>query len=110
MEFQELDRDGHVVLAPHGRLNLVSAPPLRARIGDLIADGRTRIVVDLGAVESVDSSGLGALIGCLKAAREHGGDLRIAAAGEQVRAVLRLTNLDRILAPYDSAEEAGREW
>jgi anti-sigma B factor antagonist len=110
MELQELDRDGHVVLVPHGRLNLVSAPPLRARIEDLIADGRTRIVVDLGAVESVDSSGLGALIGCLKVAREQGGDLRIAAAGEQVRAVLRLTNLDKILAPYDSVEEAGREW
>lgn len=110
MDFQELDAEAFVTIVPRGKLNLVSAPPVKARIDDLVRSGRSHVVVDLGEVEFVDSSGLGALIGGLKAARQAGGDLRIARAGTQVMAVLKLTNLDRILAPFDSVAEAGREW
>jgi anti-sigma B factor antagonist len=110
MSFEEVDKGTHVVLAPEGKFNLVAAPPLKARIDDLVAVGKNRLVVDLGAVDFIDSSGLGALIGGLKAARQQGGDLRIAAAGDQVRAVLKLTNLDRILSPYQTVEEALHGW
>ena len=54
----------------------------------------------------VDSSGLGALVSCLKSARQAGGDLRLVAPTEQVSMVLKLTNLDRILQPRASVEEA----
>jgi len=110
MNFEEVDQGTHVVLAPQGKFNLVAAPPIRSRMDDLVAAGKPRLVVDLHAVDFIDSSGLGALIGGLKAARQHGGDLRIAAPGEQVRAVLKLTNLDRILAPYATVEEAVHDW
>ncbi|GAB2455986.1 STAS domain-containing protein [Xylanimonas ulmi] len=110
MEFQEHDAGAYVTLAPEGRLNLISAPPLKARVDDLVRDGRSHVVVDLGRVDHIDSSGLGALVGGLKSARQAGGELRIARAGEQVLAVLKLTNLDRILVPYPSVEEAGRDW
>jgi anti-sigma B factor antagonist len=110
MNFEETDVGEYVTIAPHGKLNLVSAPPVKSRIDDLIREGRTRLIVDLARVEFVDSSGLGALIGGLKSARGAGGDLRIANAGAQVVAVLGLTNLDRILTPYPSVEEAGRAW
>ena len=110
MSFEEVDAGTHVVLAPEGKFNLVAAPPLQARISDLVTTGKVRLVVDLRAVDFIDSSGLGALIGGLKSARQQGGDLRIAAAGDQVRAVLKLTNLDRILSPYDTVEEALHDW
>jgi anti-sigma B factor antagonist len=110
MSFEELDKGTHVVLTPEGKFNLVAAPPLKARIDDLVAAGKAHVVVDLHAVDFIDSSGLGALIGGLKAARQQDGDLRIAAAGAQVRAVLKLTNLDRILTPYATVEEALHGW
>ena len=110
MDFQERDLGGIVVLAPQGRFNLVSAPRVKARIDDLAHSGRARIVVDLAGVDFIDSSGLGALIGGLKTARQAGGDVRIAAPGEQVRAVLGLTNLDRILMPYNTVEAAADGW
>lgn len=110
MELQERAGEGLVVLAPQGKLNLVTAPSVKARIEALAKEGAARVVLDLTGVSFIDSSGLGALIGSLKTARQAGGDLRIACAGEQVRAVLQLTNLDRILAPYDSVEEASRGW
>ena len=60
----------------------------------------TRVVVDLSAVEFIDSSGLGALISGLKVARQAGGDLRIAAPTRQVITVLELTNLNRVLRAH----------
>ncbi|MGY1724069.1 STAS domain-containing protein [Blastococcus sp. SYSU DS0533] len=97
---------GAALLRPEGRLTMVTAPQLRAAVTQALAGGRTRIVVDLSVCEFIDSSGLGAIIGGLKTARQAGGDLRIAAPGEQVRMVLQLTNLDRVLRAYPSVAEA----
>ena len=97
---------GVVIVAPQGRLNMVVAPDLRTQLHALVERGNSRLVVDLAGVESLDSSGLGALISGLKAARQAGGDLRIAAVREQVTAVLELTNLNRVLRAYDSADSA----
>lgn len=97
---------GAVVVAPEGRLNMTAAPGLREQLHALVREGNSLLVVDLAGVESIDSSGLGALISGLKAARQAGGDLRIAAPGEQVTAVLGLTNLNRVLKSYDSVDSA----
>lgn len=97
---------GVTVVRPDGRLNMVAAPALRKQLHDLVAAGSSRIVVDLGATEFIDSSGLGALISGLKVARQAGGDLRIAAPTRQVITVLELTNLNRVLRAHDSADGA----
>ena len=89
-----------------GRLNMVTAPRLRDIVAETVKTGKTRLVVDLTDVEFMDSSGLGALIGALKTTRQAGGDLRIAAPGEQVMMVLQLSNVDRILKPYGDAHAA----
>jgi len=109
-----IDRDdaagGVAVLRCDGRLNMVAAPALRSAIEQAVDGGSARVVVDLEAVGFVDSSGLGALVAGLKKARQSGGDLRISGAGEQVSAVLALTNLDRVLRPYATVADASREW
>jgi anti-sigma B factor antagonist len=101
--------DGLVTVRGDGRLNMVSAPALRAVVEQEIGAGNTRVVVDLSSVEFIDSSGLGALVGCLKAARQAGGDLRIAGPNKQVTMVLQLSNLDRVLKSYSTAEDAYRD-
>ena len=106
MNFEIVDRGGYAALAGNGRLNMVSAPRLRDAVTEAIGDGHTRIVLDMAGTEFIDSSGLGALVGCLKAARQAGGDLRIANVGPQVQMVLALTSMDRILTAYPSVEEA----
>jgi len=99
-----------VALRLGGRLNMVAAPRLKAAIDETVAAGRVRVVVDLTDVTFMDSSGLGALIGGLKKARQAAGDLRIARVSDQVATVLKLTNLDRVLRPYDSVEAAADAW
>ena len=102
------DVDGGTVVTPSGRLTVVTAPQLRTVVSERIAAGDKLVIVDLSATDFVDSSGLGALVSCLKSARQIGGDLRLVAPTEQVSMVLHMTNLDRILQPRASVDDALR--
>ncbi|MDI3330601.1 MAG: STAS domain-containing protein [Micrococcus sp.] len=98
--------DTYSEVSSQGRLNMVAAPKLKEAISSEIGTGAKRIVVNLGKTEFMDSSGLGALISCLKLARQAGGDLRIANVPQQVLMVLQLTSMDRVLTPYPDAASA----
>ncbi|RAX46213.1 anti-anti-sigma factor [Arthrobacter sp. AQ5-05] len=106
MELSHKANGSYTEVLASGRLNMVSAPNLRTYVDEVVATGASRIVVNLAQTTFMDSSGLGALIGCLKAARQAGGDLRIAAVQPQVKMVLELTSMDRVLTSYASAQEA----
>ena len=51
-----------VAVSPAGDLDVSTSPKLLACIEELLAEGRSRIVLDLQAVTFIDSSGLGALV------------------------------------------------
>lgn len=107
MEIRVQTQEGRrSVVELEGRLDLVSAAQVRAGLAEAVDAGHPLVVVDLTGVPTIDSSGLGALVAGLKHARQAGGELRIAAAGEQVRTVLDLTKLTRVLRPYDTVAEA----
>jgi anti-sigma B factor antagonist len=110
MEIHTSTLGSAAVLRLEGRLNMVSASQLRSAIDGTVKDGTKHVVVDLSGTSFIDSSGLGALIAGLKRARQAGGDLRIAAPGSQVRTVLTLTNLDRVLRPHERLEDAVHGW
>jgi len=103
--------DGVALIHPSGRLDLLTAAELRQQLQQRVAEGNRLLVVDLGDVSFTDSSGLGMLISGLKVARLAGGDLRLARANDQVKLILKLTSLDRVLRTYPTIEEAleGRE-
>ena len=102
----EATQTGTAVVRLDGRLDLVSAGEAKQRMVDVVDGGQRRLVVDMANVDFVDSSGLGAIVGVLKAARQAGGDLRIARPTSQLRSILELTMLDRVLRPYETVEEA----
>jgi anti-sigma B factor antagonist len=107
MEIVLEPQPGSITLVrPNGRLDLLSAAELKQQLSHAVAAGQTRLVIDLAGVPFIDSSGLGALIGVLKAARVAGGDLRIARPNEQAIVVFELTRLDRVLPLYRTIEEA----
>ncbi|BCW47002.1 STAS domain-containing protein [Arthrobacter sp. StoSoilB5] len=106
MQFSYEVKDSYAEVKSVGRLNMVAAPKLREVVAEVVAGGSSRVVVNLAETDFMDSSGLGALIGCLKAARQAGGDLRISGVQPQVKMVLELTNMDRVLTAYSTAEEA----
>jgi anti-sigma B factor antagonist len=106
IQFDLQQRDGAAVVGVRGRLDMVAAPQLRAIVDEQVAAGTSRFVVDFGPTEFIDSSGLGAVVGALKAARLAGGDLRICGVAGQVELILQLTNLDRVFRSYPTVEAA----
>lgn len=107
MEIGVEARANHVaVVGLEGRLDMLTAVDVKKRLAEVVAAGNHRLVIDLNKVSFVDSSGLGALISGLKAARIAGGDLRLARPDKQVRYILEVSTLDRVLRPFASLEEA----
>lgn len=102
----EVRPSGVVVLFPEGVLDWNAAPAFREELLRLAGKGGKQILVDLSAVEVIDSTGLGALIDGLKAVRKNGGDLRIAGLSEQVASMLALTKLGGILKVADPSDAA----
>lgn len=78
---------------------------LHAQVGDAI-EKYGDVVLQLDQVEFLDSSGLGALMRLVQAARAKGGDLKLSGVPPQVRKVLQLTNLLAQFETYESLEEA----
>ena len=107
MQISSDTRDGVAVLTLHG--DALGGPDGSALHDALHAgrgDGPTRAVVDLGGVRHMNSSGLGMLIGALTSARNTGGDLRLAGAGDRVRALLDVTQLSGVFQSYGSVADA----
>jgi anti-sigma B factor antagonist len=101
--------DGTVVVALHGELDLVDAAEVAAAL--VIAGLREpRIIVDLAALDFIDSSGIAALAYARKHYRQAGGDLVLAAPRQQVLRVLAATRLiDDFCVHASVAAAAGRE-
>jgi anti-anti-sigma factor len=67
------EAEGRAIVAVGGEIDVYTAPRLRDRITELVGEGRYHIVIDLEAVEFLDSTGLGVLVGGLKKVRAHDG-------------------------------------
>ena len=72
----------------------------------LIDDGKTRIVLDLGGVKFMNSSGLGMLIGGLTTMKKAEGHLKLANVTEKIESLLIITKLIKIFESFDSVDEA----
>lgn len=68
--------------------------------------GHLRVVVDCGALTSVDPAGLGALAGGLATMRNAGGDLAVAHVPDVLRSLLLITRLTLAVPAYDTVDAA----
>jgi anti-sigma B factor antagonist len=100
-----IERDVLVVSVLEKRLDARAAPRFRDKLNELVDAGQRRVVVDLSAVEFVDSSGLGALVALLKQLDGDGG-LVICGARETVMSMFKLTRLDKVFQILATADEA----
>jgi anti-sigma B factor antagonist len=97
-------RDEVVVMRLGGELDLYNAEDIRAALLKAIAAEPRRIVIDMTAVEFVDSTALGVLI---EARSRLGQDsLRLAAPRPETRRTLQVSGLDRHLTVHDTVDEA----
>jgi anti-sigma B factor antagonist len=88
-----------------GTCDLATAPDLRTALQPLVPPEVQDLIVDVSALEFIDSTGLGVILGAMRRLREGGGHLRIAGASGTVRRVLEITDLDKVI-PLVDAEPA----
>jgi anti-sigma B factor antagonist len=80
-------------------IDAATSPELRAQIrGEIAANPGTVVVVDMGAVEFIDSTGLGVLVGALKLARRQDGDLALVNVQSMVMRIFSVTGLNKVFA------------
>jgi len=72
----------------------------------LINEGKNRIIVDLGEVKFMNSSGLGMLIGGLTTVKKANGSYKLAKITDKIESLLIITKLITIFETYDSVDAA----
>ena len=103
--FTETIDDGTIV-RPVGDIDLCGAPALRQQLKQAQAAGPSRVVVDLGEVPYMDSSGLATLVEAMQIARKNEGKLVICALQEKVRSIFEIARLDMVFNIANTREEA----
>lgn len=87
-------QDGEWIVVVEGEIDVATSPRLRKELTSLMERGARRIILDLGAMTFIDSSGLGVLVGALRRLREQGGDaIVLRGLQEPVRRVFEITGL-----------------
>lgn len=94
-----------VVRVAEKRIDASKAPAFKDEMARCIDAGQSQIVLDLSSVEFMDSSGLGALVSCLKRLGPRG-SLAVAGAGGAVGRLFALTRMDRVFALHPDVETA----
>jgi len=73
---------------------------------DLVSDELPNVIIDLSAVEFMDSSALSGLVRTLKRTMTHQGSIVLADASSAARIILELTRLDEVFGRADSVAAA----
>jgi anti-sigma B factor antagonist len=98
-----IELKGQVLGGPH-------ADKFREDLHKLISANKKNVIVDVGKVKFMNSSGLGILIGGLTTMRNAGGDLRISRADKKVESLLMVTHLTSIFKHFKTVDEAAASY
>jgi anti-sigma B factor antagonist len=107
VEIETRTQDGVKVVKLKGRLSM--GPPLdrfNSTLTDILAQGEYKIVLDLEEMTTIDSSGIGALMRHLTAAKQGGGAIRLYKPSKFTVQTLKLVSLLNLFSTYDDLPEA----
>ena len=100
--------NGVVIAVPLGKhLDASNAKEFKCNMAPIL-ETSTKVVCDLSQFEFVDSSGLGAIVSCLRQLKAVGGDLKLCGMTKPIRSLFELVRMHRIFDILDTREEAVR--
>jgi anti-sigma B factor antagonist len=100
-------QDVAVAAIPVDELDASNAVEFKRDIAPVL-QANSRLVLDLSRLRFVDSSGLGAMLSCLRQLSAKSGDLKLCGMSKQVRALFELVRMHRIFDIYSTKEDAVR--
>ncbi len=98
--------EGRPVVSVSGDVDLVSSPELRRVLDDAL-EVSPHVVVDVGDMSFIDSSGLSTLVDVQRRAREAGGGLTLRRPSRMLSRLLHITRLETVLAVEDADDATG---
>jgi anti-sigma B factor antagonist len=99
--------DGITILDLSGRITLgEGSVVLREAVKELSAQGQIHILLNLGNVTCIDSSGIGELVGAFTSIRNAGGDLKLLNLTKKVHDLLQITKLYTVFDVWDDEASA----
>jgi anti-sigma B factor antagonist len=94
-----------------GRITLGDGSALlRKTLRDLLEDQRTRIVLNLGDVDYIDSSGIGELVSGYTSVKNRGGELKLLNLTKKVHDLLQITKLFTVFEVHSDEHAAVRSF
>ncbi|HZQ91543.1 MAG TPA: STAS domain-containing protein [Terriglobales bacterium] len=106
VQFNTRQENGVIVLEVTGRLILgESGSGLYDRVVEHLKRGENKVVLSLGGVSYIDSSGLGEMARALTAVRREGGDIKLSSLTRKVQELVQVTQIYKIfdVRPTDAA-------
>ena len=106
LDIVESAREEITILTLKGRLTLGESNIVRERISQLAAAGKKNVVVDLGGVDYIDSTGLGILVICFTSLKKVGGALKLVNPNKRNVELLLLTKLHTVFEVFVEVQDA----
>jgi anti-sigma B factor antagonist len=113
LKFKATPRDsGNIILVDiSGEITLgEGSSRLRELLRDLLAKGNNRIVLNLGDVDYIDSSGIGELVSGFNSVRNRGGELKLLHLSRKVQDLLLITKLYTVFDVHSDETTAVRSF
>src|SRR3982074_3155845 len=107
MKVQTRQVDGVTILDLSGRITLgEGSVTIRDAVRDVLAKGSNKILLNLGDVSYIDSSGIGELVSAFTTVRNQGGDLKLLKLTKKVHDLLQITKLYTVFDVKDDEAAA----
>ncbi len=98
--------DGTAVVTLTGEVDMSNSPGVHQTLVEILQNRPDRLLIDLGEVSYMDSSGVGVLVDALRRMRVTGGKLGLIAVTPRVKSVLQITKLDQFFEIFPTRDEA----
>jgi anti-sigma B factor antagonist len=99
--------DNVTVLDLNGKITIgEGSVQLRETVRGLLERGVKSILINLGGVDYVDSSGIGELVSCFTTTKNQGGQLKLLNLTKKIKDLLMITKLLTVFDTYDDEAEA----
>lgn len=107
MELNIRGSDNRVVMAPSGDVDLSTSREFQGRLHAALNGRPALLIVDLGLVPYMDSSGVATLVEAMQIARRQSTRLVLCALQEKVRSIFEIARLDRVFTIVADEQSAG---
>jgi anti-sigma B factor antagonist len=89
-----------------GQLTSFASGALRCTVADLMKQGHKKIVLNVGELVYLDSSGVGELVNCYMGVIKQSGEMKVVGLTPKVEEILKITQLYRVFQEFQDEEAA----